>query len=480
MPDQNQSDPNNPQPTGGSLTPVITPDPITPPIVDPLASTAPISPATNTPSAFFPQEDTPPVPAFQAVTTEVPSQPIPESSPAPTEAPADTGSAAPIDAFAPTISSPKKKFGGGKVIATILGLFVLIGGVGAGIFLTQQQQLFNQKAADAGTCNCVNDNGVNLGPGTCRADDTCDCGSNKVKNNSCAGPTTGSQDNTGNLPETDIVGGDQNASSCAMGGNLWCVGCNGFCLSKSAGKTCDQAQLAKCNMQPIRGAKIVDCGSTEKRQQCYCQSDGSGSDTPTGNFNVNPTCFDATGSCTASDGLCMVEKNFLDDGSSGLACGTVVTYYCPASVNLSGGKSCDTSTGGTTTRPANFCGTIQTDTACQGFKTTIVPCGTNPPTTTGPTAQCQNVKAYSSTWAPLTTAQMSALTSGTSINFCVTGVATAGNFDKAKFTINGVAQAETTTKRPGSEDFCQSYTIPAGVSAFTVSAQIHHVTLGYK
>jgi hypothetical protein len=44
------------------------------------------------------------------------------------------------------VASPKKKFGGKRIIATILGIFLLVGGVGAGIVLTQQQQLFQQKA----------------------------------------------------------------------------------------------------------------------------------------------------------------------------------------------------------------------------------------------------------------------------------------------------------------------------------------------
>jgi hypothetical protein len=43
-------------------------------------------------------------------------------------------------------SSPKKKFGGGKIIATILGVLLLVGGVGAGIYLTQQRQIFEEKA----------------------------------------------------------------------------------------------------------------------------------------------------------------------------------------------------------------------------------------------------------------------------------------------------------------------------------------------
>ena len=77
---------------------------------------------------------------------------------------------------------------------------------------------------------------------------------------------------------------------------------------------------------------------------------------------------------------------------------------------------------------------------------------------------------------------LSQLKVGNKVNFCVRGSATSGTFDKAKFTINGVAQAETTGKRPGvtSNEFCQLYTIPSGVTAFNVNAQIHHPTLNWK
>jgi hypothetical protein len=48
-----------------------------------------------------------------------------------------------------------------------------------------------------------------------------------------------------------------------------------------------------------------------------------------------------------------------------------------------------------------------------------------------------------------------------------------------RFTINGVVQTATTAKRPGSNDFCQAYTIPSGVYTFNVTAELHHVILGW-
>jgi hypothetical protein len=122
----------------------------------------------------------------------------------------------------------------------------------------------------------------------------------------------------------------------------------------------------------------------------------------------------------------------------------------------------------------------KSDPVCSGSTPTIPPTASPVPTTISITASCQNIKAYSSNWTLLTAQQLSQLGTGNSVNFCVAGVTTGGSFDKAKFTINNVVQVETTTVRPGSTDFCQSYTIPAGVTTYNITAQIHHVTLGWK
>ncbi len=49
------------------------------------------------------------------------------------------------------------KFGGKKVIASILGILFLVGGIGAGVILVQRQQDIREKAKVKGPCNiCVN------------------------------------------------------------------------------------------------------------------------------------------------------------------------------------------------------------------------------------------------------------------------------------------------------------------------------------
>jgi hypothetical protein len=54
----------------------------------------------------------------------------------------------------PDNGKPKKKFGSGRIIATILGILVLVGGVTTGVILTSQRQLLEQKASYPQPSNC--------------------------------------------------------------------------------------------------------------------------------------------------------------------------------------------------------------------------------------------------------------------------------------------------------------------------------------
>jgi hypothetical protein len=91
---------------------------------------------------------------------------------------------------------------------------------------------------------------------------------------------------------------------------------------------------------------------------------------------------------------------------------------------------------------------------------------------------CSAVKAYDTNWNLLTGVQLSALGAGDVIRFTVSGIP-ADKIDKARFTINGVLGSEITTKKPGTDEYYVEYTIPTGVYSFTVTAQIHHTTIGW-
>lgn len=101
------------------------------------------------------------------------------------------------------------------------------------------------------------------------------------------------------------------------------------------------------------------------------------------------------------------------------------------------------------------------------------------PTTTQVQARCGEVVAYDSDWNQLSSTQLSQLSVGDVVRFAVNGTATSGTFEKARFTINGVVQAEVTEKRPGTDDFYDEYTIPNSIVDFTVEAEIMHSELGW-
>lgn len=107
--------------------------------------------------------------------------------------------------------------------------------------------------------------------------------------------------------------------------------------------------------------------------------------------------------------------------------------------------------------------------------------GANPPGGGGPTGSCLNVKAYSSTWTPLTSSDLPKLKPDAVVNFCVAGSATSGTFDKAQFKIGGDLKGETTTKGQGAaaNDYCQNYTIQPSDTTVNVKAKIHHTNLGW-
>ncbi len=295
-----------------------------------------------------------------------------------------SGSAAPADdvlmPLTVAASQPRKKFAGGKIIATILGLFLLVGGVGAGVYLTGQNQNPQEKA-------------------------------------------------------DDILYRYEKICTKAGSPRAWCV---------------DETRT-ECPNDPGSPRSCTDsfwnswsC-SGDEREPCGGQGGGGGGGTP---------------SCPAG---------------TTYVCGTPAQTFCPTFntcdfPNKNTGIWCD-QTGSENNGNLKDWYLCQTNCSCQ------------PPATPTPpaiTAQCQNIKAYNATWIELTTAQLSALKAGHKVNFCVTGVATGGSFDKARFTINNVLQAETSTVRPSSTDFCQLYSIPTATTIFNITAQIHHTTLGWK
>jgi hypothetical protein len=79
----------------------------------------------------------------------------------------------------------------------------------------------------------------------------------------------------------------------------------------------------------------------------------------------------------------------------------------------------------------------------------------------------------------LTQEQLNNLKSGNKVRFAVSGSASEGTFDKARFTVNGIQRSSVTAKKPGTEEYFDEYEIPEGVANFNIDAQVHHSSLGW-
>ena len=113
---------------------------------------------------------------------------------------------------------------------------------------------------------------------------------------------------------------------------------------------------------------------------------------------------------------------------------------------------------------------------------TPTPTATNTPTPTPtplPTARCIEIKVYDTNWNLLSVSQLNNLAAGDQVRFAVLGSTTAGIFDKAIFSINGVLTPEVTQKKPSTEEFYYEYTITEADLGqdINVNVWIHHAGL---
>jgi len=126
---------------------------------------------------------------------------------------------------------------------------------------------------------------------------------------------------------------------------------------------------------------------------------------------------------------------------------------------------------------------LDTSERCSLLPEQCAPTSTPPPPPPQPTpsppppgisAQCLNIQAFDTDWNKLSSADLSNLKPGDTVRFTVAGTTTSGTIDKARFTINGVQRLEVTQKRPGTQEFYDEYTLPEGITSFSINAQLHH------
>lgn len=443
---------------------------------------APTAPQTNVVSSIPSHTDLPPLPDFMSVdqgsapasgagtaqsavsnsdnTTPPAVNPAQQPEIKTEEISTDSSSSGSPGDLPPIIATPKKKFGGGRIIATILGILLLVGGVGAGIVLTQQPQLFQPQAgggtsydfsSDPNNCGSI---GHQCGGSQACSSGTCVNVNLQSDSNNCGavGNKCGSGQTCSSGTCTGSINTSNDPNNCGSVGHRCIAGseCHSGTCTGVIGDTCQSD--ANCNSG-------YSCNTSTHT----CQSGTNLSNDPNNCGAVGAVCSNGynciNGSCQGNPITTTCGRN--NDPGAPVCCTTscnpsdVVTEAPCRTECKTGGKWCTISAG-----------------SCNNSSS---------PPGTGENATCQNIAAYSSTWSALTASQLSQLQVGTAVNFCAVGSASSGSFDKARFTINGTLMADTTTKgsSAAANDYCQSYTIPADAATFNIKAELHHTTLGW-
>lgn len=212
------------------------------------------------------------------------------------------------------------------------------------------------------------------------------------------------------------------------------------------------------------GAGVVLVGQKQLFEQKAAQCDPAECNSPGEYICQNGTMCCTGGGCPSW--VCEQQTGCTWNGANNTCDGTECTQPSP-------NDTCGYCLGATPTTPP---GATSTPTPTHTPTPTATPTGSPTPTPTVPA--CSAVKAYDTNWNLLTEVQLSALSAGDIVRFTVSGTP-ADQIDKARFTINGVLGPEVTTKKPGTDEYYIEYTIPPLVTSFTVTAQIHHLTLGW-
>jgi len=361
------------------------------------------------------------------------------------------------------IATPKRSKT--KIILTTLIAFLLLGSVAGAVYLVKHNQDIRKQAL-----TCTPGEQINTCTTTCPEGTTGTCGGHTY----CVWDPNGNKE-----------------SECQ------CETAAQTCISSTPGGGCDQAG-ASCTVDDTCCSKVCSFGkcaancSSFKESECFTHANchwenGSCKDGAT----PNPGSGNCKISCGADEQGVSVT---VQPGSEQDCAGAVVTanYFTRSCDSQSGGcaGSSTTETGSlpfSRNRTGPSCGSWQSDItastskggACKAADHGLLPCGTPTPTpTTAISCQCNFIKAYSPTWQLLNSSDLSALKPGDKIRLAASGTASSGSIDKARFKINNGSWQETATKKSGSNEFYIEYTIPSGVTSFTIEAQVHHNMLG--
>jgi hypothetical protein len=421
-----------------------------------------------------------------------PGIPTSSLSPKPLQTPTALPGEPPIKSVISPMTPNKKS--SKKLILSIVVVFLLLASIPAAVFLVRQRQEFGKKAYEI---QCEPDGYI--GPGDC------DCNTD-----GCFGVRWHSK-----CQDSQIVDYNEQDSSCdgacvgkcgepttcengAKVGDTWpeCHGCDEGIVTCKGGTNYDWTSVRNpspncgvvCGGEGTRTALQV-CQEYGGTESAYCIADPNCKTANGGvccdKATVNYCCYGD--SQTRRDGAC-----YLGGQQEDVVCGgNTITNKTNKSFNVSRFIGADSScpfespSGEKTLAPYSsltasceqlevpgYCGVCDSS-ACSGPEQP-----TPPPDVS---AQCQSIKVYDLSWGLLDATKLSLLQTGDTIRFAVLGQTTSGTFDKARFRINSATWlTETTTKKPGTEEFYIEYTLPAGVTSFNVEAEINHQSLGWQ
>jgi len=302
-----------------------------------------------------------------------PPPPVPNQDFGQTPPPAGAG-AGPNDAVIPDTPSPstgRKRFGGGRFIATIFGVLLLLGGAIAGVLLVQQQQEIREKAGaiccSAGNCNDGSEfqaDTVGIPQSSCgeRAREFCESRNSTVRDagteQPCPGTTTTPPGGT-----TGTTGGTkQNGESCTPGGTIECQ--SGFCVANCR---CNQTGGFSADGS-LTGVQENLCAPSNDSAGCTsaCNTKygvgGAGGTGGSGSAGVN---YNGPGSdgISCNNGTCKIESPVTNDGAR-IAGLFISDYQCDSPVipcNQNSNLLLSGVTGSATWRTPRSCGSGQID-----------------------------------------------------------------------------------------------------------------------
>ncbi len=329
-----------------------------------------------------------------------------------------------------TTAHVPEKYGGKKVIATIFGVLLLVGAVAAGVALVRRTQLFNQNAnVGIGNiavfkfiCDKVGDqdvcNGRDISLGDYKVDFKVHSGDNDQ------GPVV----QTITVTISDNQNGQGNTGNASQG--------------RSVGDPLDGGTYTVCEI-PIAYNATGDRVPLEVEPRPEASNGGSSGGTNQKQYGSNCISVDLNSG--------EAELKYLDKRQTQAASPTPSLTSAPTP----------------TLRPGVSISPSLTPTA-------------KPTPTLEPdiVAKCLNVKTYDKNGNLLTATDLNNLKAGNKVTFAVAGQSNSGTFSKARFSINGTTIGETTTQNTSGEYYLE-YTIPTGVSTFTVKGEVNHSTLGW-